>query len=253
MCRIRKDFSPPDPAYGTEALIESLSTSIADLQKQVTALSDQVARSSLPSTNLGPAPATLPVPMMTGANGGGGGFPPPVPHAQHPPPPPPPPVAHLEDTFLSAMGAQSTPATLGLINDYWNMTETVLPIPPQRGPLSQAVMLTLLHRVSFSSRNFPIHCPQITSWKSSNAMWADSLPCLDLFIAFRTLTIRPQLSKVGDLGTSSCHYSRSPSSGHCGVLHPRGAGRPGDLGERRTEYEFEIWGGSGGWRGGEVH
>jgi hypothetical protein len=57
--------------------------------------------------------------------------------------------AQLEDSFLAALGAQSVPRTLQLVGEYWNVTDTILPAGQGvKSMLSQAVLLTCLHRVS---------------------------------------------------------------------------------------------------------
>ena len=107
--------------------IGTLATSIADLQKQVAALTEQLSRQAA-SPN------------------------PPQPHTPMPPAQPPMPPAHvLEDVFLSALGDQTTTATVNLVNDHWSMTQGLLPLPPGKSPLSPAIILTLLHRVGRKS------------------------------------------------------------------------------------------------------
>lgn len=117
-----KDFTPQQ---GND--IKALASTINDLQKQVSMLAEQLSRQSAPP----------PLPIL-----------PPVSLAQHPHPPPMPPAHVLEDTFLTGLGEQSTAATLNLVNDHWIMTQGLLPTPPGKSPLSHAIILTLLHRVS---------------------------------------------------------------------------------------------------------
>ena len=139
--RIRKDFSPTrQDSRGSDETIRSLASSITDLQRQMAILSDHILRAP-PMANSIP-----PVPPMAVA-------PPPVP--QHPPPPvqavpqplTPRDASQLEDIFLAALGSGSTAATMQLLNDYWPRTEVMLPNPPGRTVFSQAVLLTLFHRV----------------------------------------------------------------------------------------------------------
>jgi hypothetical protein len=69
----------------------------------------------------------------------------------------PPPVQQStpkqwEDIFLAALSTQSEEAILALLAQYWPHTEEVLPEPGhgKASPLSQAVLLTVVHRVSTS-------------------------------------------------------------------------------------------------------
>lgn len=121
MLQLRKDDT-----HDTDALIRALASSMTDLQRQVGQLSDQLSRS-------GPAQPVAPT--------------------QHNVPSQPvlPPGSVLEDTFLAALGAQNTPATLSLIQHHWPLTEAIFPNPPNKSILSQPVLLTLLHRVSAGS------------------------------------------------------------------------------------------------------
>lgn len=67
------------------------------------------------------------------------------------PPPPPPPAQQLEDTFLAALSSVSVGDTISLINTHYALTDYCLPInPTSRPPLSQAVMLTLFHRLALA-------------------------------------------------------------------------------------------------------
>jgi len=118
-------------------LLNSLASSIADMQKQIAALSEQVARGA-PQSSAGP--------------------PPPVNMQQHPPPthtaPPGRPLPtkqQLEDAFLPTLSAQNVGMTLALLTDHWPMTQYILPNPPGKAMVSQAILLTLLHRVSLLS------------------------------------------------------------------------------------------------------
>jgi hypothetical protein len=133
-----------------EPLLKTMASAIADMQKQLGDLSTQVTRQAPPIPpphhpqvpSPGAAIAPIPIPILQSA--------------AHPLPPPPPQapvaplpnVAQLEDIFLSALGASSTSATLELVNGYWAATDYCLPnASGAKSPLSQAVLLTLLHRV----------------------------------------------------------------------------------------------------------
>ncbi|OXG43137.1 hypothetical protein C359_01528 [Cryptococcus neoformans Bt120] len=93
--------------------------------------------------------------------------------AQGPPPPPPPTQntrlptsAQLEDTFLAALTAQTVPSTLQLVDDHLGLTDYCLPVSG-KSPLSQAVLLTLLHRTSIAIAEIPAHhplFPHLVTW-----------------------------------------------------------------------------------------
>ncbi|WOO81004.1 uncharacterized protein LOC62_03G004532 [Vanrija pseudolonga] len=170
MVQIRKDVGEEqnDALQATNALLRSMAGTISELQKQVASLSAQLARSPSPA----PAPAPAPVPVQAAQ-----GFRAP-PAATVPPLLSPPPPQHhqprlsisgqlgsqlgggappqqqtsspvqLEDAFLAALHQQTVQSTLKLVAEYASRTEQVLPQPPNRSPLSQAVLLTLLHRLS---------------------------------------------------------------------------------------------------------
>lgn len=100
---------------------------MTELQRQVASLSDQLARAT--------SQAPPPVPM------------------QQPSALPLPTASQLEDIFLTALGMQSTGATLQLVNDHMPLYDYILPPSPNmKSPLSQAVLLTLLHRVRLLGR-----------------------------------------------------------------------------------------------------
>ena len=125
--RMRKDLEPPTT---NQPMFQSMLASVSDLQKQVANLSEQLARSGPPS---GPSRSA----------------PPPVPMNHPPPKPQLPSASQLEDVFLDALGIQSTGATLQLVNEHMALYDYILPpSPSSKSPLSQAVLLTLLHRVS---------------------------------------------------------------------------------------------------------
>ena len=136
---MRKDLAPRDMSFhGSDNLIRSLSASVVELQRQVSALSGQFSRQSnesLPSQTAVPLPVVPPVPSATQVS-------------QHPHPAPMPPPHVLEDAFLNVLSAQNTNALVAFVNDHWIWTEGIFPTPPGRTFLSQAVVLTLLHRVS---------------------------------------------------------------------------------------------------------
>ena len=56
--------------------------------------------------------------------------------------------AQLEDAFLAALGRQSRESTTQLVEGFYQYTDEILPQPPGVSPLSQAILLTLFHRVS---------------------------------------------------------------------------------------------------------
>lgn len=123
--RIRKELEPP---ASTEPLLQGILSSVADLQRHVAMLSEQLAQANPPQPA---APREM--------------------TQQQPPSPqslPRPTASQLEDIFLAALGVQSTGATLQLVNDHMPFLNYCLPQTPNASPLSQAVLLTLLHRVS---------------------------------------------------------------------------------------------------------
>ncbi|ORX39427.1 hypothetical protein BD324DRAFT_619680 [Kockovaella imperatae] len=156
MVQIRKDFSPPlaEPQPSHEPLLRALAASVAELQQQVSALSAQVSRGASqrhgppePSNApLGPAPIIQYQPQNSYQSHPSA--PPLAPSAQQPAPQLQQTPAQLEDAFLSALGAQNTGSTIQLVNEYWPRTEQILPTPPGKSPLSQAVLLTLFHRAA---------------------------------------------------------------------------------------------------------
>ncbi|CAK9780159.1 hypothetical protein CC85DRAFT_328089 [Cutaneotrichosporon oleaginosum] len=137
MVQIRKDVvaEQGDALAGTNDMIHNLSSMVESLQRQIAALS---ARSPPP----GPAPPTHARSMSVIS----------PPTSQAPPPgqsrSPFETPKQIEDTFLSALGAQSAPATLKLVTDFAPRTEYLFPQRPNRSPLSQVVLLTLIHRLS---------------------------------------------------------------------------------------------------------
>ena len=177
--RIRKDYEAPERgASDTEALIKTLTGSVAELQRQVSFLTEQVTRQqSVPPPNAalprsgpsgpthpgsfgtphgsvpppGAPPSHTPAHAQPSASAGPG----PAPSAGHISAPPPvqrgvPP--NIEDIFLSALSNQTTASTLSVLQEYSPLIEDILPLSPSGGPmLSQAVLLTLLHRVCSSS------------------------------------------------------------------------------------------------------
>lgn len=65
-------------------------------------------------------------------------------------PAPPAQPKELEDTFLSALSSPSTQSTLNLVNDHYALTDYCLPLHSTKSPLSQAVILTLFHRLALA-------------------------------------------------------------------------------------------------------
>jgi hypothetical protein len=117
MVQIRKDFHPPPPPGDNSRVLHTLVESVAALQRQVEQLSK--------ITPAVPAPA-----------------------------PPPPAVAQplgfdLEDVITQALVAQGPVAIIQLVNDFWGIGGYLLPLTPDRKPpVSQIIVVTLLHRVS---------------------------------------------------------------------------------------------------------
>ncbi|WWC64793.1 uncharacterized protein I303_107405 [Kwoniella dejecticola CBS 10117] len=193
MLQIRKELSPPskEGQLANDHLLKSMSTSIADLQKQIATLSEQMKSASIPSHG----PNGMVSPSVSGF------VPPPPPshglppHIPQPPPPshlspqpsstshPPsgptqptgPTSSQLEDTFLSALGAQTTSSTLQLVADHLALTDYCLPTNG-KSPLSQAVLLTLLHRLAIVLSEIPgSHSmfAQVAGWERRTAILID--------------------------------------------------------------------------------
>ena len=124
---MRKDFEVPP---STDDMLSTMLASITALEKQVANLSEQLKQHTLPH----PPPPPL------------------ISNQQQPPqrisfPDP----SEIENNFLSALAKQSTSATVRLIDDHMALFDLCLPpMPDGRSPLSQAVLLTLLHRVGLN-------------------------------------------------------------------------------------------------------
>lgn len=167
MCQIRKDLATDqtEALTATNGLIRDMSGVISDLQKQVASLSTQVRSSQTPSTAaapsvsstitspasgpMGPAPTHIPAPTNHAA--------PPLQNAQQ-----------LEDAFLNALHQQTVPATLQLVRERAPQTEQLFPAPPAKSPLSQAVLLTLCHRLAVALGEINPHDPifqTVATWE----------------------------------------------------------------------------------------
>jgi hypothetical protein len=119
MVQIRKDFQPPAPAIDNSRVIQTLVEAISGLQKKVEQLSLAKAAPPAPPVQ---APAVVTNPL---------GF-------------------DLEDVFTQALSIPGPGAIFQLVNDFWGIGAYLLPMTPDRKPpVSQAVIVTLLHRVSF--------------------------------------------------------------------------------------------------------
>ena len=142
MLQLRKDFEFPmrEAAASSDATLRQISASVADLQRQLTSLSEHVRRQP---------PAAAPMPA----------FNPPAPTVPSGPPPIPPTTRRestnqptnpqMEDVFAAALASQSTQAVLQLINEHAGIMDRCFPTMPGAQPLvSQAVVFTLMHQVS---------------------------------------------------------------------------------------------------------
>jgi hypothetical protein len=126
MVQIRKDFQPPAPAIDNSRVIQTLVEAIAGLHTKVEQLSLAKAAPPAPPVQ---APAAVTNPL---------GF-------------------DLEDVFTQALSIPGPGAIFQLVNDFWGIGAYLLPMTPDRKPpVSQAVIVTLLHRVSFGFSNFSI-------------------------------------------------------------------------------------------------
>jgi hypothetical protein len=91
----------------------------------------------------------------------------------------------LEDAFLTALSQSSTASTVQLVSDYYHLTEYCLPIPGRpphslhgshASPLSAAVKITLLHRLSLALADLPLNDPAFTKcldWEERVAILVD--------------------------------------------------------------------------------
>jgi hypothetical protein len=125
MVQIRKDFQPPAPAIDNSRVLQTLVDSIAALQKKVEHLS--IANAAPPAPPAPPVQAAPPVANPLGFD--------------------------LEDVFTQALSIPGPGAIFQLVNDFWGIGGYLLPMTPDRKPpVSQAVIVTLLHRVSLTPR-----------------------------------------------------------------------------------------------------
>ncbi|OCF61584.1 hypothetical protein L486_01236 [Kwoniella mangroviensis CBS 10435] len=181
MLQIRKELSPPSKKgqLANDHLLKTMSTSIAELQKQVAVLTEHLKSGHSGSAPNGIIPALQPQPPSHQSST----FAPPPAHHQPPPPPPAaipaepsgPSPSQLEDTFLSALGAQTTASTLQLVVDHLALTDYCLP-NQGKSPLSQAVLLTLLHRLAIVLSEIPsTHSmfQQVAGWERRTALLVD--------------------------------------------------------------------------------
>ncbi|WWC91899.1 uncharacterized protein L201_006848 [Kwoniella dendrophila CBS 6074] len=184
MLQIRKELSPPsnEGQLANDHLIRNMSTSIAELQKQVTSLSEHLKSNPPPSA---PNGVVSPPQAPVSSNNSNSVAPPPPHHPlppvqqqqqqQAPPHFQPPTPSQLEDTFLTALGVQTTASTLQLVAEHLFLTEYCLPTQG-KSPLSQAVLLTLLHRLSIVLTELPSTNPmfiQVAGWSRRTAILVD--------------------------------------------------------------------------------
>ncbi|WVF67284.1 hypothetical protein IAT40_002034 [Kwoniella sp. CBS 6097] len=161
MLQIRKELSPPNKEgqLANDHLLKNMATSISELQKQLSSLSEQIRTAPPPQASQ--PNGSAPPPSLPSANAYGS-------HAHAPPPPPQgPSPSQLEDTFLTALGAQTTASTLQLVGEHIGLTEYCLPTQG-KSPLSQAVLLTLLHRLAIALTELTPGHPafaQVAGWE----------------------------------------------------------------------------------------
>lgn len=147
MVQIRKDVisEQGDALTATNDMIHNLSSMVESLQRQVTALSARSpaapAAAPLAAAHLAPRSVIMSPPSASQSTLAA-----PAPAA----PAPSQDTKQLEDAFLSALSTQTAPSTLKLVSDFAPRTDQILPARPGHSPLSQAVLLTLVHRVSSS-------------------------------------------------------------------------------------------------------
>lgn len=162
LVQIRKDLASEqsEALTATNTMIRDMGAVIADLQKQVAGLMTQVRSNqaqpmasapsvgssikSPPSDPLGPAPTHI---------------------ASHVPPQN---AQQLEDAFLNALHQQTVPATINLVRERAPQTDALFPAPPAKSPLSQAVLLTLCHRLAVALGEINPHDPifqTVATWE----------------------------------------------------------------------------------------
>lgn len=235
MLHIRKDVNADqgDALKATNAMIHSMASSVSELQQQVSALSKQLAKfqaaapaptssrdaSAAPPASFVSAPAP-PAPIAPiGTHPALSLLSPPVQAAPAPALVAPALPPNLEDTFLTALQRQTTGATLQLVHDNAPRTDQILPLPPSKSPLSQAVLIALVHRVALALAEVPPHEPIF----QTAAMWERRAVVL---IDARDPSIAGYLPRVVPVVTGALQQvvnslSRMPdpmSQAHVGVL-----------------------------------
>ncbi|BEI92031.1 uncharacterized protein CcaverHIS019_0408510 [Cutaneotrichosporon cavernicola] len=208
MVQIRKDVvaEQGDALAGTNDMIHNLSSMVESLQRQVAALS---ARSPPP----GPVPSSLARSVSVRS--------PPVSQTMQMMQPATPMMQQptlydkqLEDAFLAALSAQSAPVTLKLVSDYASRTEQILPPRPGRSPVSQAVLLTLAHRLSSALANV---APQdhmfatVATWLHRAVDQLDSTdPDIRVYLPRVASVVTQELNqRISQLSYLSDQYSRA--------------------------------------------
>ncbi|WVR09594.1 hypothetical protein IAU60_006666 [Kwoniella sp. DSM 27419] len=173
MLQIRKGLEPPvkEDRSASDQLIRGMAASIADLQKQLASVAIQLRSNG--STG-GPAPQSVPPAQSNGVSPVVTA-PPTQPTVSKRPGPQAPTPSQLEDAFLAALGTQTTAAIVQLVGDHLAVTEYCLPLQG-KSPLSQAVLLTLLHRLAIAlvevSPAQPIFV-HIATWEKRTAALID--------------------------------------------------------------------------------
>lgn len=132
----------------TKSLVLTMANSLAALSSQVQSLSEQLAhaRSSSQPQSIPQTPHyTVPVPP-TNFHAAPSIAPPVQPFVQEPPKLR---AEEVEEIFLAALSSPEQPRSImELIRGQWSATDLLLPRGGAKSPLSQAVLLSLLHRVS---------------------------------------------------------------------------------------------------------
>ncbi|GMK56783.1 hypothetical protein CspeluHIS016_0306230 [Cutaneotrichosporon spelunceum] len=196
MVQIRKDVvaEQGDALAGTNDMIHNLSSMIESLQRQVAALSARspppgaVSSSLSRSVSIMSPPKSQAAPMMQQPNQNEAN-------------------KQLEDTFFAALSAQSAPVTLKLVSDYASRTDQILPQRPARSPLSQAVLLTLAHRLSSALANVAPQDPMFATVATWLRHSVDQLDASDP-------GIRAYLPRVTSVVTQELHQRINQLSYH---------------------------------------
>ncbi|KIR36671.1 hypothetical protein I352_01630 [Cryptococcus deuterogattii MMRL2647] len=201
MLQIRKELTPIPPPVAPEAkrgvAEDEVLNKLQEMSQQMEAL--QTVVKDIQGKNFNGINHAQSVPNLPTTQGS----PPPIQNTRLPTP------AQLEDTFLAALTAQTVPATLQLVDDHLGLTDYCLPVSG-KSPLSQAVLLTLLHRTSIAIAEIPAQhplFPHLVTWIRRTVNLLDpSDPNIKEYIVRLHPVVQTHLSNV----IASVQASRNP-------------------------------------------